>query len=211
MIEYFQNSQILAAYAVFVMFVLSPGPSFVAILATATCQGRAAAIALTFGIVTGSAFWGFCAALGMAAIMTKLGFLMVFSKIAGALYLFYLAFKSFTAAYKFQSNDPSKYAENKNLSGYYYSGLLLHLTNPKAIFGWLAVITLANVSNAPAHQSLVFVLGGVAISWIGHMLYPLLFSNQRVADTIARAGRWIKLVAGCTFSFVGLRLILDRS
>ena len=56
----------LTAYAI---GVASPGPSNMAIMATAMSQGRQYALALAAGVVCGSVAWGLLAAFGLSSLI----------------------------------------------------------------------------------------------------------------------------------------------
>ena len=78
----------------------SPGPATLTISGTAMARGRIAGVVPGFGIVCGSAFWGGASALGMAAVMLTNAWLSIALKYIGALYLGYLALKSFRSAWQ---------------------------------------------------------------------------------------------------------------
>ena len=81
----------LLAYTAFAIGVASPGPSVLAIMGTAMAQGRARALALTSGIVCGSLCRGVCAAFGLAALMERWSGALAIVKVAGGLYLLWMA------------------------------------------------------------------------------------------------------------------------
>ncbi|MGK2908425.1 MAG: LysE family transporter [Sphingobium sp.] len=60
-------SQIALVYATYLLATASPGPSNMAIKATAMRDGRSPALALAAGVIAGSLFWAILAATGISA------------------------------------------------------------------------------------------------------------------------------------------------
>jgi threonine efflux protein len=90
---------LLIILTIFTFGLASPGPATLMILGTAMSRGRASAVALSFGVVTGSLFWGCVAAFGFVAAIKASASLFTAMKVAGGLYLFYLAFRSWRLAF----------------------------------------------------------------------------------------------------------------
>ena len=59
----------------------------------------------------------------------------------------------------------------------FFSGLLLHLTNPKAIFVWLSIVTFAMQSGGHSQTAFAVVLGCGLIGMGVFFTYALLFST----------------------------------
>ncbi len=135
---------LLIVYTAYVIAAGSPGPSNMRIMGVAMHRGRRAALLLAAGVVSGSIFWGMMAATGISALLTRYAEALFILKIFGGLYLLYLAYKAGRAA--LTSDDRAREAPLKDaaLSGasLYRRGLLMHLTNPKSILAWIALMTL---------------------------------------------------------------------
>ena len=61
---------LLLVYAAYVVAVASPGPSTMAIMGDAMRDGRAPAVVLALGVMTGSLFWAALAGAGLATLLT---------------------------------------------------------------------------------------------------------------------------------------------
>lgn len=109
----------------------SPGPATLAIAGTSMASGRVSGLALASGITAGSLIWAISAAFGLGAIMLANAWVFEVLRYFGASYLMYLAYKSARSALS------SKEIKVKSLTGsrstLFTKGLLLQLTNPKAI------------------------------------------------------------------------------
>jgi threonine efflux protein len=204
------SPNLLLAYTAFLIGVASPGPSVLAVMGTAMAHGRARALVLGAGIVCGSLFWGLSAAFGLAALMGRYAAALVVLKVLGGLYLLWLAWG---AARKALHGTPLAAREPEAAPGYrtiYLRGLGMHLTNPKSIFVWLSVASLALPPGAGAHQALGFVATCVPISATVFAGYALAFSTG-VARRAYRAGeRGIHAVLAGVFAFAGVRLLTSR-
>ena len=88
----FIPANLLLMYSVYLIGTASPGPSNMTIMAVALHQGRTPALSLALGVITGSIAWGLLAGFGLAAVLATLGNSLVALKIAGGLYLLWLAY-----------------------------------------------------------------------------------------------------------------------
>ena len=207
--------QLIVTYVTYLVATASPGPATLAIMGSSMQKGRPAGLALAAGVISGSLIWGLLAAFGLAGLLAEYGAALIYVKIAGGLYLLWLAWKSLKSA---ATNDQklavkANVKEVADLKKQYFKGLAIHLTNPKAVFAWSAIITLGLDSGMPVHAP-AWVLGGCAI--LGVMVfggYALLFSTAIMIRLYGQARRGIEAVLGLVFCFAGLRLLnsgLDR-
>ncbi|MEM7067665.1 MAG: LysE family translocator [Pseudomonadota bacterium] len=203
-------SGILLAYAVVVVGLASPGPSVLAIISTALERGREPAVFFASGIVCGSAFWGITAALRMAAVLVKFASVLYFIKIAGGVYLLWLAWRSLRAVLNEIRNEQPK-AKSGSRFEVWLSGLLLHLTNPKAILGWIATIALGVTPTSPTWVSFVVVVGGICLSIMGNFGYALLFSTGRMKRFYQNIRKPIGYFISALFGVAGVKLLTSQT
>ena len=202
---------ILMAWSVIAIGALSPGPAVLAIMGAALERGRRPAAFLASGVVCGSLFWGVMAAAGLSALLSRFGTALVLLKIVGGLYLLWLASKALRAAFADAPPPPPSVPNARRDRHMWLTGLLIHLTNPKGVFGWLAMVALGMTAEAPGWVAVVIVAGGVTISAICHGGYALLFSTPGAARLYARARRAIQFTLAAIFGAAGLRLLLSRA
>ncbi len=184
----------------------SPGPATLAISGTSMQQGRLAGLTLAAGIVVGSASWGIAAALGFSAVMMANVWLFEVIRYLGAAYLLYLAFKSLRSAWRGAGVTALPVPHNRLFA----KGLLLHLTNPKAILGWGAIyaIALAPGSGPAAVWSLFAAL--ICCSMVVFFGYALLFSWGPIARAYVRARRVFELTFGLLFGAASFKILTAR-
>ncbi len=197
---------LLMVYAVYIFGTASPGPSNMTIMAVAMQYGRRPALTLAAGVMTGSLSWAALAATGLSAVLATYADALLAIKICGGLYLLYLAWKSGRAALQ-AKGKPVMTAPSGAL---YRRGFLMHITNPKAIMSWLAVMSLGLQPDSPAFILPAILAGCAALGVTIFGGYAVLFSTATMARAYARARRWIEGSLACMFSYAGLRLLLSR-
>lgn len=202
-------SPLLPVFAAYLLAVASPGPSTMAIMAVAMRQGRAAGIALALGVVSGSLIWATLAAAGLSALLTAWAGALFAIKLAGGIYLLHLAVKSARAAL---APEPRTGAEPKlrTRAALYRRGVLLHLTNPKAVLGWIAILALGLRPAAPAGSLPAILAGCAALGLAVNLGYALAFSTAVMARAYRRARRGIEGALALLFGAAGLRLLWGR-
>lgn len=205
-IEHIPN--LALAYLVFFLAVASPGPATLAIAGASMSIGRAQGMAKALGIVSGSLIWGLFAVFGLVAFLAAFSNILVVLKILGGLYLLWLAYKA--AKNAASKTDPEQgEVGGRSLRKQYIGGLLLHVTNPKALFAWAAVITLGLRPDAPWWMGFVVFAGAYAISLIVNFSYALFFSTDRMVRAYFKVRRWVQGVFAAIFGAAGLKLILQ--
>jgi threonine/homoserine/homoserine lactone efflux protein len=185
---------------------VSPGPATMTIATVAMSQGRRAALATASGVTTGSVLWSAGAALGLGAVMLAHAWLLEAMRYLGAAYLLYLALKAARAAWRGEAVDQGP-ALSSSLHRAYGRGLVLHLTNPKAIlfFGSLYSIAI-RPGTAPAELLTVIAAIGVQSFLVFH-LYAVLFSIPGIAGIYARLRRWFEGVFALVFGSAGIAML----
>src|SRR5687767_6751665 len=128
--------QLLLAWSIQAMGILSPGPSVALILGVATSRGRLPSLVTAFGVACGSIVLSVATVAGVTAILAQVAELMTVLRIAGAAYLAWLAFKAFRNA----ASMPKLAVRQIGRESVWRTGLagfVLQISNPKAIMFWL--------------------------------------------------------------------------
>lgn len=205
-----QIQHLLIVYTAYFIAVASPGPSTMAIMGTAMSQGRASAVALALGVMTGSLFWAMLAAAGLSTLLTGYADTLLVIKIAGGLYLLYLAYKSAKSALSPNARQVKAEAPARRLT-LYRKGVLLHLTNPKSILGWAAIMSLGLRPDAPPHTLTAILAGCAILGLIIFVGYALMFSTEIMGRAYQKSRRWIEGTLAMVFGYAGLRLLLSKT
>ncbi len=200
--------QLAMAWAAYFIAVASPGPAIMAIISASVNSGRSGGMALAMGVMTGSVIWATLAALGLSALLATYGHALIVLKIAGGLYLFYLAYKALKSALAGAAlAEGESHAAPADLSRLYWAGLMVHLTNPKAVFVWLALVSLGLPHYAPFWITPFFILVCFAIGAATTIGFALVFSLKPVLAAYHKARRGIEGAMAAFFGFAGFKLI----
>lgn len=201
---------LVLVYTAYLIAVASPGPSNMAIMGVAMNQGRASAVALALGVMTGSLFWAVLAAAGISTLLAQFADALFAIKIAGGLYLLYLAYKSAKSALsshvrQVRTDTPTKRAR------LYRRGVLLHLTNPKSILGWIAIMSLGLRPDAPSYTLQAIIAGCAILGVTVFVGYALMFSTALMGRAYRKSRRWIEGTLAMFFGYAGIRLLLSKA
>jgi threonine/homoserine/homoserine lactone efflux protein len=202
---------IFLAFAALLVGVISPGPALLALMGISLGHGRRAGRYFALGIGTGSLTIGLLTLTGLSALLAGWADAMNVIRIAGGCYLLWMGLKSLRSATRPHQVAPIADTDTDISPLHYYTrGLGLHLTNPKAILTWMAIISIGFHSGAPLWVGIVIVLGCSSISTLMHSFYAVAFSTRTVTGFYRRAARWIDGALGIFFTGLGLRLIFGR-
>lgn len=150
--------------------------------------------------------------LGLSALLASYASALTVIKIAGGLYLLWLAYKAFRSAASAHDIDATELAGGRrNAWGYARRGYIIQMTNPKAALAWIATISLGLPPHAPSWVFVVIVGGISALSVVIHVGYALAFSTPVIVRLYGRARRAIQATLGAFFDLAGLRLLTDRT
>lgn len=191
--------------------IFSPGPNILSIIGTSMAVGRNQGKALALGIASGSFLWGLLAWFGLASILALYASVMIVIKISGAAYLLWLAYKAFRSAATSVQMKVGQLALSGGSLAYYRRGLLIQMTNPKAVLTWIAIMSLAVDPNAPLWVGGAIVAGTSIISIVGHLTYAIAFSSAPMVATYQRLRRWIEAGLGTFFCFASYKLLTSKS
>jgi len=202
-----ETTQILIALATYLVATASPGPATLAIMDIAMDKGRKPAIIFASGVLAGSFIWALLAVLGIAVLLSSYANLFYWLKILGGVYLLWLSYKSIKKITSKNNNKTNKTQSSKKL---FTQGLALHVTNPKAIFTWVAIVSLALPQNASISLSLVVVFACMLLGILVFGGYALLFSTAKAQAAYKRLGNWFNGILALVFGVAGVKLLSSQ-
>jgi len=160
--------QFWAFVLTYTIIELTPGPNMAFLAVISASKGRRYGYATTLGIALGLSIIGLAAAAGLAGIVANSPLLFQSLRIAGVLYLLYLAWESWQEANEI---SPGKVDTPQPLHRYFRHGLLVNILNPKAAVFYIAVLpTFLNPSDNIAQQAVFLTLVSVGIATLIHMV-----------------------------------------
>jgi threonine/homoserine/homoserine lactone efflux protein len=194
-------------YSAFIVAVASPGPSNLMVMATSMERGRSAGMTLGLGVTAGSMTWGILAAIGVSSLIVAHPGALYGIKILGGLYLLYLAWRSARSAMRAEAPAPQA-----AVSGHrnFLRGYLMHLTNPKAILSWTAIIALGLRPETPLAVVHAIIAGCVLISLAINQGYAFLFSTAAMVAGYRKVRRRAEACLAAFFAFASFKLLTTQ-
>jgi threonine/homoserine/homoserine lactone efflux protein len=129
-------SQLIPFLTASVILTISPGPDIIYVLVQSIANGRKAGILTTLGLVSGILIHTSLVAFGVSAIIKESESFFLAIRIFGAMYLFFLAFKVFSAEGKISLKN-NTVPERSDLS-LFRRGFIMNVLNPKVTIFFLA-------------------------------------------------------------------------
>lgn len=201
---------IFTALSIQFVGILSPGPSVVMVVGHSLAQGRGAASASAAGVATGSGVLALATVLGVSALVAQIAGAMEILRFAGAAYLAWLAIKAFQRSRTLPPLTPT-HPTHRRIAVLYRQGLLLQLSNPKAMLFWLAIATMGGLAEAPWQAKGLLVFCAIGQSFLGHGLYGWLLGGAGPRGAYEKARRWIEAGIGGLFGAAAIGLAFGRS
>jgi threonine/homoserine/homoserine lactone efflux protein len=194
---------------VHLLAVASPGPSTVLVIQTAAVSGRRAGLLAAFAMMLGALVWAAAALYGLQVLFARFDWLYVAFRIAGALYLLYLAVMLIRhAGAPLPEADPS--AIRAGAWQGFVKALLLQLSNPKVMV-FMGSIFVSLLPAQPPVWMDATVLAIVAINeftWFA--LLALLFSGGAARAFYRRTKLWLDRLMGGVLGLLGARLLASE-
>ena len=188
--------------------VASPGPGVLMTLSNALRYGLRGAIGGVFGIAAGIFVVAAISATSLGVVLAASAAAFTIVKFAGAAYLFYLGIRLWLAPAPEFSSGKTAYA---SFGRRFLEGFSLTLTNPKAIFFFLAVFPqfIEPHGNYAVQFSLLVITFSTLVIVI-HTVYALFARSARDWLNSSRGGLLMNRVGGTAFMFFGVVLAAAR-
>lgn len=155
-----------------------PGPGMTAIVARALGSGFRETFFMGLGLVLGDTIYLTAVILGLAFLAQTFTEIFIVIKIAGALYLAYIAWKLWTAGLLPQDVAAKK---SNSIGMSFLSGLLVTLGNPKTMLFYVALVpTLIDIGSIGAREYTLLLATTFAILMAVLLPYMLLASRARL-------------------------------
>jgi RhtB (resistance to homoserine/threonine) family protein len=195
---------------VHLLAVVSPGPSFVVVAQVAAARSRRAGVMASLAMTIGAGIWAIAAMVGLQALFARFETLYTVMRIAGGLYLLWIACKMWRhAGAPLPAPQPGQ--DPGSTSDVFRRALLVQLSNPKLVVFMGSIFLALLPADAPLWVSFAAIAIVLANEFGWYALVALVFSAGPARDAYRRAQRWIDRTMGVVLGGLGLRLMLDRS
>lgn len=199
--------------AVTLLTCLSPGPNVLLMISTGLRSGSRAALIVVAGIMVASFVYLAVAAGGVIAVVSASPTLFAVIRYAGAAYLIYLGLRLLITALR--PTVDATAASGRSLAQpppggqIFWQGFATHISNPKAVLFWTAVLPQFIDPTAPVTTQVVTLgLLGMLIDAVVLAAFGLSAAAVRHSLLTAALARWLDLAAGIVFTVLGVMLAL---
>lgn len=188
---------------------MSPGPSFVLVSRIAVSKSRREALGAAIGMGVGGVSFAILALVGVTALLMQVGWLYLALKIAGGLYLLYIAFLMWRAAGEPLVSDTAEIRSGSTVLRNVWFGLATQLSNPKAavVYGSIFAAVLPAEPEGWLYFAIPPAIFGVEAGW--YCVVAVVFSSSRPRALYLRCKVWIDRAAGTVMAGLGLRLMTE--
>ena len=200
------------AFATFVLANLvalaSPGPAFFAISYKAVNDTRRQALSFGLGLAFVATFWCALALFGLTTVFDYVPWLYGALKVAGGLYLLYLAFKIWSGAATPLAESP----QSGQKGGWaFLSGCLINATNPKSALFAGSVLLAIFPMDLTGGQQVLILSAMFATEALFYSAIVLWLSQPAMRLRYLQIKRWIDRSAAAVLGALGLSFVLYRS
>lgn len=192
------NVTLLAAMA-------SPGPAFLLVLRNAIAEGRGAGILTGMGLGLVAALWTGAALMGLSAVFAVVPWLYAAMKLAGALYLMYLAWGIWRGA-----DSPLDAGSTGTSRRAFRAGVIVNLSNPKSVLFAGAVLVVIFPGGLSLVDSALIVANHLFVEIAVYTALACALSTPAARSTYLRIKRHADRTAAAIMAALGLRLFLER-
>jgi threonine/homoserine/homoserine lactone efflux protein len=201
------STAIFTILAALLIGAMSPGPSFLVVARNSIGLSRRDGLATALGMGAGSVFFSGVALVGLYSLLAAVGWLYLTLKIAGGLYLIYVAVKIWRGAKApLTVGDMASGAGNPRKS--FWVGLSTQLSNPKTAVFYGSIFAALLPQHPPTWAYFVLPPAIFMIEAGWYTVVALAFSTSKPRELYVRAKAWIDRVAAGAIAALGLRLIV---
>jgi len=196
---------------------IAPGPDNLFVLAQSATYGAKAGFCVILGLCTGIALQTCLLVAGVSALIAASPTAFFVMQCCGAAYLLYLAYKSFqvragTVVKNEEEKSPVKSVATISGCKLYLRGIIMNMTNPKAVLFMLSFIPPAVKMERPIHPSLqTAVLGAefiVATLIVFGTVAILAGAVKKFLLNSPKANRNLNWFSGVVFVLLAIALFL---
>ncbi len=179
------------AFAAFAL-VITPGPNMIYLISRSITQGKKAGVISLTGVICGFLFHIIMVAFGLTMVLFAVPYTFSALKIAGAVYLLYLAYNAIKPGSKniFETRKDLKEDKPARL---FMMGFLTNVLNPKMAVFYLSLFPQFIKPEAGSITSQSFELGFTQMSISFTVNFLIVISAAKAANWFAQNPVWVKV------------------
>jgi homoserine/homoserine lactone efflux protein len=205
------NLHLLLLYiATWSLVALTPGPAVLCAMSHSTRFGFRASLVGICGIQTGNVLFFVGVACGLAALLATATTAFTVLRWVGAVYLFYLGIRILAGSFR-RPAVKQRPVTTSSQHGLFLQGLLIQVTNPKALLFVSALLPQFLEAHRPALPQLaILLLVTVVIDLAVLSAYAYFADRGLRAFRTTRFSAWLERAFGAALIFFGVRLLASR-
>lgn len=189
----------------------SPGPSFVFVTRTAIAQSRRDGVAAAIGMGAGGMFYGALGLLGVQTILAQAEFLYMAMKIAGGLYLLWLAISLWRTASSQIIISSQPHEHSRSLGRSFLLAAATQMSNPKAAIVYGSIFAAFLPAQVPFWTFAVLLPAIFLVEASWYTVVAVIFSADRPRRAYLRFKGWFDRTAGVVMGALGVRLLIGAT
>jgi threonine/homoserine/homoserine lactone efflux protein len=193
--------------AIFI-FAITPGPGTFALIGRALASGSLPCLPMALGMIVSDVIYLLLACLGLAVVAEMWSELFFLIRLAGSGYLFYLAWKMWSATVVVSDAEMRREAGKQKIWQGIVQGFFISAANPKVILFYIAFLpTFMDLDNlAPWDLGLIVLLTILGLM-SGLMLVSVCASSIKNVVRSTLAEKRMNRIAGSIMAAAGVYLI----
>jgi threonine/homoserine/homoserine lactone efflux protein len=210
--DFIPSIPVMSAFTLAALILtLTPGPDMSFFIGRSLTQGRASGMAAMLGASTGNIIHTLLAAFGISALIqaSPTGFLIL--KIAGAIYLLWLAFQAVREGSTFTPNREAK--KQTSLLNDWLTGIGINMLNPKIVIFFITFLPqFVTTSDSDAAAKMIF-LGCYFVLIAILCCSVIVYAADKVSSSLRqnpKVTRIIDWVFAGVFSAFAVRIMLTE-
>lgn len=195
-----------------IVIALTPGPDMTFFLGRALTQGRAAGLAALAGATTGIIVHTSLVALGLSALIVAAPKAFLALKIAGALYLLWLAVQAIRQGSALTL--PRSAPRPRSIAATWGQGLAINLLNPKIVLFFMTFLPQFVSASDPDAAGKLMMLGAVFILISTLICVPMVLAAERFSRLMRsspRIARGIDWLFASIFTAFAIQILFSRA
>lgn len=186
------------AVATFVLMI-TPGPDMALQMSRAINYGRAHGLAAMFGAMTGIMVHTTLVAFGISVLILAAPPLFMALKIAGAVYLIWLAWQAIVHGGGLRLAEAAK--KPPTLWQSFATGLGINLLNPKVVLFFVTFLPQFVEAHDPAAAGKLLFLGAQFVVLSIPLGFLIVFAAEKLADAFKRS-KWVERALNWSFAAI---------
>ncbi|GIU27692.1 LysE family translocator [Shewanella schlegeliana] len=191
--------------------LISPGPDFVILVKSAVKNESKKAIGVALGISIANALYIALCLIGVGSLLASSVYIMIGLKIAGGLFLIYLAIQALRAKksdYAGLSSQVNRGAHNETtFFKEFIVGFMSAILNPKNILFYLSLFTVVLTKDVSLTFKIMLGIWMASIVFIWDSAIVIFLSGDKVRSKFSKLAYYIDKATGAILGLVGFTIV----